>query len=160
MKLQKRKKSAFILSAACGFISSTAARADSNCSDLLIRLVESSEKTGDESLQKQRTATILIPCEKLTGAPTLIHFMERQGERLCVTQRSCGNISAWRGSFGLSVGWSEPTLLRDFLLFANFNRNDWYGGGNQIVATFALNAGQIERDCSTLSPPTCLDAVK
>lgn len=147
-----------------GFVvSSGSAAAEEKCSDLLLHFVEESDmsQTGDKFLG-QRNVTALIPCEsglfsKPYPQPTTLHFMEHSGSKLCVSQRTCGNISAWWGYFAANVGWSDLTLLRDFWILSRNARinTDW--NGYQVVGTFAVAGGQIERDCAPLTPATCVE---
>ncbi len=139
------------------------ALAEEQCKDLLIHFVDESAVSKDVSVAFQnRKLSALIPCssnsfDNLGAQPTVFHFMEHTGNRLCVTERSCGNVESWYGYFGLAVGWSDLTLFRDFRLFSKNARfvTDW--NGFQMVATFALAHGQIERDCSTLRPTSCVE---
>ncbi|MBM3383101.1 MAG: hypothetical protein FJY29_11765 [Betaproteobacteria bacterium] len=139
------------------------ALAAEQCNDLLIHFVDESDvgKSMTKAFQNRKLSA-LIPCGSaglgnLGAQLTLMHFMEHDGTRLCVTERSCGNVESWYGYFGLAVGWSDLTLFRDFWVFAKSARvnSDW--NGYQLVAMFALAQGQIERDCSTLRPPSCVE---
>ncbi|MEN9825771.1 MAG: hypothetical protein RI953_1516 [Pseudomonadota bacterium] len=141
------------------------ARAESTCQDLLVQLVE--PEVGDVTKNDEpiRRVTVFVPCDKgaggtASGAPSVLHFMERSGSTICVSERTCGNVRTWQGYFGLAVGWSELRMLGDYHSIGNFLRyhRDW--NGNRLVATFSVGKGQIERDCSELSRPTCVDVMK
>jgi hypothetical protein len=144
-------------------LTSVSARAEQKCSDLLLHFVDESDLSkADGKHSEQRKVTALIPCEsssfsKPYAQPTTLHFMEHSGNSLCVSQRTCGNITAWWGYFATSVGWSDLTLLRDFWILSRNARinTDW--NGYQVVGTFAIAGGQIERDCSPMTPATCVD---
>ncbi|MEY4065361.1 MAG: hypothetical protein RIR26_1569 [Pseudomonadota bacterium] len=139
------------------------ARAGEKCEDLLIHFVEEGRKAGvgdDAQSDRQVTALITCPSEKDANSvsiPTTLHFMEHDSNRVCVSERTCGNVRAWSGYFGLSVGWSELSFLRDFYHHRHALRfqTDW--NGSRLQATFALSRGQIERDCGPLTPPTCVE---
>jgi hypothetical protein len=141
------------------------AMAEDKCTDLLIQFTgpETNPVSKDQSFLREITA--LVPCERRSpqGAvsiPTTLHIFERRGDQFCIAQRTCGNVSAWEGSFALTVGWSDLTLLGDFHLLGNSLRfhKDW--NGNRLVASFAIGGGQIERDCSPLTPPSCVSVGK
>ncbi|MFZ9520197.1 MAG: hypothetical protein ACO3A4_06940 [Silvanigrellaceae bacterium] len=141
------------------------ARADDDCQDLLVELTE--PRTGDLGSDgaSARRVTVLVPCEKrnsgaASGAPTVLHFIERVGNNICVSERTCGNVWAWQGYFGVAAGWSDLRLLGDFHSLGNSLRfhRDW--NGNRMVASFSVGKGQIERDCSGLSRPTCAGVMK
>jgi hypothetical protein len=142
------------------------ARAEEPCKDLLLHFVDESAAAGSSAKGSEiRKVTAIIPCESdgssSHGAkPTTLHFMEHSDNKLCVSQRTCGNVKAWHGYFGVTVGWSDLTLLRDFWSLAKYSRinTDW--NGNQVVATFAVGGGQIERDCEPMSPPSCVELSK
>jgi hypothetical protein len=141
------------------------AKADDKCSDLLIQFTDPAADSAGDQINEQRQVTALVPCEaKPTGGsvsiPTTLHIFERRGDQFCIAQRTCGNISAWQGSFALMVGWSDLTLLGDFHLLGNSLRfhKDW--NGNRLVASFALGGGQVERDCTPLTPPSCVSVGK
>ncbi|MEN9529997.1 MAG: hypothetical protein RI932_1870 [Pseudomonadota bacterium] len=145
------------------FAAPVQALAEEQCKDLLIHFVDESAVGTDVSAAlKNRKLSALIPCSSgglgsLGAQPTVLHFMEHDENRLCVTERSCGNVESWYGYFGVSVGWSDLTLFKDFWVFAKSARFDTDWNGLQMVATFALAKGQIERDCSTLRPPSCVE---
>ncbi|NBW81244.1 hypothetical protein EBR21_05770 [bacterium] len=143
----------------------TSARADESCQDLLVQLVEPEIGDGPKNDTIDRRVTVVVPCDArpggvASGAPSVLHFMERSGNTLCVSERTCGNVRTWQGYFGLTVGWSDLRMLGEFYSLGNFLRynRDW--NGNQLVATFSVSKGQIERDCSGLSRPTCVDVMK
>jgi hypothetical protein len=153
----------------CGLIGWSAfcfeAVADSSsvCADLLVQFVEPASQT--QLASTSRSLTALIPCENSKdptsqGGPTLIHFFEHSGSQLCIAQRSCGNIRAWSGYFGLQAGWSDLTYLGSFNTFRKFLRYDRDLNGSGGVAQFVLSGGQIERDCGPLSTTTCIDVLK
>lgn len=158
MKVQNKHRLRLIL-ACCSWLLHPTAQAKEGCQDLLINFLEPTDLT-QQGYDSSRKVTAVLPCDPTVGAPTVLHFLERSGDQVCVSERTCGNVWAWSGSFGLAVGWSDLTLLRDFHLLRNSLRytNDW--NGSRIVASFALRAGQIERDCSELSPPTCVSVFK
>ena len=142
---------------------SLSAVADDKCTDLLLNFVD---ETSVNDLQnkdlRNRNVTAIIPCENdafsSTGpTPTTLHFVEHSENKLCVSQRTCGNVQAWWGYFGVAVGWSDLTLLRDFWVLSKSSRIKTNWNGYQLVGTFAVAGGQIERDCSPLSPPTCVE---
>lgn len=142
-----------------------AAWAEDQCTDLLIHFVEPSAKSAQQGTEEPRRITAVIPCERhldpsSVGAPTTIHILERNGNQFCMAQRTCGNLWGWQGAFAVTVGWSDLTLLGDFYLLRDSLRfhKDW--NGNRLVATFALRGGQIERDCSPLTPPACVSVWK
>lgn len=139
------------------------ANAEEKCSDLLLHFVDEPSVTKSQSGGfGNRNVTAIIPCENgdfssSGSTPTTLHFVEHSEGRLCVSSRSCGNVKSWWGYFGVTAGWSDLTLLRDFWVLSKSSRlkTDW--NGYQLVGTFAISGGQIERDCSPLSPPTCVD---
>lgn len=158
-----------LIGAALGILSASAfveARAEDLCKDLLLHFVDESAASGSSGRSSEnRKVTAIIPCESdgstsLGAKPTTLHFMERSNDKLCVSQRTCGNVKAWHGYFGVTVGWSDLTLLRDFWSLSKYSRinTDW--NGNQVVATFAIGGGQIERDCEPMSPPSCVELSK
>lgn len=140
----------------CGLFVNRSGAASEKCDDLLIQFVDTQPSAAVKAQQSSRQITALIPCGDLPAAPTVIHFIERNDERLCVSQRTCGNISSWSGYFGVTAGWSDLTLLGHFHSLRDSLRlsSDW--DGSRVVATFALASGQIERDCSELPAPTCV----
>lgn len=136
------------------------ASAEDTCTDITIRFVEPGDSTGSVGKEPYRRIEAVIPCDKTPGAPTVLHFFEQSPGKLCVAQRTCGNVRSWQGYFGVTVGWSDLTLLGDFNLIRDSLRltRDW--NGYRVFATFALNGGQIERDCAELSTPTCVTSSK
>jgi hypothetical protein len=138
--------------------------ADEQCKDVVLNFVDSENADSDKP-QNSRRVTALIPCNSLpwdthSSNPTTLHFIDHSDSQLCISQRSCGNIQAWSGHFALSVGWSDLTTLSDFWLFARNGRiaTDW--NGYQLVASFAVGHGQIERDCGPMTRPSCISSVK
>lgn len=138
--------------------------ADDQCKDLVLNFVDSSQIGVDQN-DSGRRVTAIIPCNSLpwdtnSSAPTTLHFIDHSASQLCIAQRSCGNIQSWSGHFALSVGWSDLTTLSDFWLFARNGRiaTDW--NGYQLVASFAVGHGQIERDCGPMTEPSCISSVK
>lgn len=144
-----------LIFACCGLFANHLALASDKCEDLLIQLVDTNQSDASKDQQSSRQVAALIPCGDVPSAPTIIHFIERSDDRVCVSQRTCGNISAWSGYFGVTVGWSDLTLLGHFHSLRDSLRvsRDW--NGLRMVATFAVARGQIERDCSELPVPTC-----
>lgn len=156
-----------LLMFACSFlnIAGGVALAEDKCSDFLIQFTEPDDGSQLQNQVQQRQITALVPCDEPQPAgsasiPTTLHIFERRENQFCVAQRTCGNIRAWHGSFAVYAGWSDLTLLGDFHLLGNSIRyhRDW--NGNRIVASFALSGGQIERDCSPLTPPSCVSVEK
>lgn len=138
--------------------------AEEQCKDIVLNFVDtaSMDEGNDAS---RRKVTALIPCNALPWdtnpvTPTTLHFIDHSDSELCIAQRSCGNIHSWSGHFALSVGWSDLTTLSDFWLFARNGRiaTDW--NGYQLVASFAVGRGQIERDCGPMTRPSCISSVK
>lgn len=145
---------------------SLSAFAEEQCKDVVLNFVDGSNLQG-QSLDKQthRRVTALIPCSALPWdtnsiSPTTLHFIDHSDTELCIAQRTCGNIQSWSGYFGLTVGWSDLTTLSDFWIFARSGRvaTDW--NGYQLVASFAVGRGQIERDCGPMTQPSCISSVK
>lgn len=138
--------------------------AEEQCKDLVLNFVDSSIKDFSQQ-QNERRVTAIIPCNSLpwdttATTPTTLHFIDHSATQLCIAQRSCGNIQSWSGHFALSAGWSDLTTLSDFWLFARNGRiaTDW--NGFQLVASFAVGSGQIERDCGPMTKPSCISSVK
>ncbi|MEY2987676.1 MAG: hypothetical protein RJB13_1197 [Pseudomonadota bacterium] len=139
-------------------------RAEEQCKDVVLNFVDSGSM-GSDLKQRGRRVTALIPCNSLpwdtnTATPTTLHFIDHSDSQLCISQRSCGNIQYWSGHFALSAGWSDVTTLSDFWIFARNGRiaTDW--NGYQLVASFAVGRGQIERDCGPMTKPSCISSVK
>ena len=151
------------ISAAALFLFSFSVQAEEKCEDLLIHFVDEGHKGGVGDIQySDRDVTALITCPSQqdpnsVSHPTTLHFMEHDGRRVCVSERTCGNVRAWSGYFALSAGWSDLAFLSDFyrLRHAWGFQTDW--NGSRIQATFAISGGQIERDCGPLSAPTCVE---
>lgn len=152
-----------LIFSAVALIFPQSAFAGEKCEDLLIHFVDDGQLGNvgkDQRIERKVSALITCPSEQNAGStasPTTLHFMEHSGNRLCVSARTCGNIRAWSGYFGLSVGWSELSFLNDFHRHRHALRFETDWNGSAIHATFAVSRGQIERDCGPLTAPSCVD---
>ncbi|MEN9809440.1 MAG: hypothetical protein RLZZ488_1007 [Pseudomonadota bacterium] len=153
--LFQKESVARLIFVCCGLFSHHYALASSKCEDLLIQFVDTNPSDSAKDHMPSRKIAALIPCGDVPSVPTIIHFIERREDSVCVSQRTCGNVSAWSGYFGVTAGWSDLTLLGHFHSLRDSLRlsRDW--NGFRMVATFAVAGGQIERDCSQLTVPTC-----
>jgi|GEM_PF-5686582 len=88
---------------------------------------------------------------------TTMHLFEVSGGKMCMRERSCGNLRHVMGYFGISLGWSRLTALSDYVVSEDFVRQSTHYNGLSLSLQASVSFEKFERSCSAPSAPVCID---
>lgn len=128
------------------------------CKPFIIKILD---KDTQDQIKKE--GTLLINChnrQPYVPDHTTIHVVESMKEKICYSEKTCGNVKGWGGFFSVAglhqVG--AYSTLGQFLLKVPFRI--FIPNGPQFEISFAVSYERISRSCSMFSQPLCIDRAK
>ena len=101
--------------------------AKAECKDLVMRMASPDGKREITTFFNCHGGSYQIP------EATTTHFYEWKSNKLCETTRVCGNVSAWRGTFGVGAMWTFGSSVTDFAQKVNYlNQSNGTGQPNYV----------------------------
>jgi hypothetical protein len=88
--------------------------AKAECKDLVMRMASPDGKREITTFFNCHGGSYQIP------EATTTHFFEWKSGQLCQTTRVCGNVSAWRGTFGVGAVYTFGSSVTDFTQNAKY----------------------------------------
>jgi hypothetical protein len=82
--------------------------AKAECKDLVMRMASPDGKREITTFFNCHGGSYQIP------EATTTHLFEWKSGQLCETTRVCGNVNAWRGTFGIGAVWTFGSSVTDF----------------------------------------------